>query len=163
MARCVVLQLIWSQTSWDLLPSPRLCPRRSPTSESGSPGPLAPCISEPTQETAHAGLITRARTILFFERRGSKGHSFWARERLTFPPADAKAGQFGNGASFLAEGAGMLLSPSAAPLFSGGLPRLETIKCCFSVHMWQQVGPRMKPLPTQSLHPCRLRPNCVLP
>lgn len=57
----------------------------------------------------------------------------------------------------------MLFSPSAAPLFSGGLPRLETIKCCFSVHMWQLVGPRMKPLPTQYFDPCRLSPNYVHP
>lgn len=106
--------------------------------------------------------LLRGRDPSFSSAEGRRVILF-GRERLTFPPANAKAGQFGNGACVLAEGAGMLLSPSAAPLFSGGLPRLETIKCCFSVHMWQQVGPRMKPLPTQSFHPCRLCPNCVLP
>lgn len=85
---------------------------------------------------------------------GSKGFILLGREKLTFPPANAKAGQSGNGASSSRSEPVRFLSPSAAPLFSGGLPRLETIKCCFSVRMWQQVGPRMKPLPTQSFDPC---------
>lgn len=159
--RSVCYLLIWSQTCCNLLPSPRLCPRRSPTSESGSPGPLAPCISEPIQETAHTYLL-RGRDPSFLSAE-SRRVILFGRERFDVPARNCQSGPIWQRGLALAEGAGMLLSPSAAPLFSGGLPRLETIKCCFSVRMWQQVGPRMKPLPTQSFHPCRPCPNCVVP
>lgn len=116
--------------------------------------PVSP--SHPRNGTHNITSVTR--TLLFPAR---KRQPFWAQE-IYLPARMPKRGPIWRWSLVVAAGAGTLLSPSAAPLFSGGLPRLETIKCCFSVHMWQLVGPCMKPLPTQSLTPAGCVPMTSL-
>lgn len=134
----------------NLLPSPSSSvPRTIARSEIWLPWTLESLYlrAHPKREGhMHAGLRGRVQKL-------ERVHSSWARE-IDVPALKCQSGPIWQRGLVVAEGAGMLLSPSAAPLFSGGLPRLETIKCCFSVRMWQQVGPRMKPLPTQSFDPC---------
>lgn len=54
----------------------------------------------------------------FLSAQGRRGYTFWARE-IDVPARNAKVDHLETGGLVLAEGAGMLFSPSAAPLFPG--------------------------------------------
>lgn len=141
----------------------RLCPPGTIAhSESGALDPDVPVSPSPPRNRHMHCCITRTRTVLF-QRRVSKGSLFLGARKLTFPARKCQSGPIWQRGLALAEGAGMLLSPSAAPLFSGGLPRLETIKCCFSVRMWQAGGASHEALTHPIFNPCRNCPNYVPP
>lgn len=160
MARQWCQLLIWSQTSKvaaTCFPSPRLCPRRSPTLNLAHLDPRVPVSpSPPLQE--------KDGTCMLYYEDGRKGSSFWARE-INVPARKYQSGPLGNGASSSSSRREpvMLWFPSAAPLFSGVFPGLKQSNVVSRYACGSWWGLALKPLPTQSFHPCRRCPKYALP